>query len=69
MDLAREKGASSWLTSLPIEEFGFALHKGAFRDALALQYSWQPPLHQHADVGPSFLLNMLSPAQKVAFPP
>ena len=24
MDLAQEKGASSWLTSLPIEEFGFS---------------------------------------------
>ena len=42
MDLAQEKGASSWLTSLPIEEFGFALHKGAFYDTLALRYNWQP---------------------------
>ena len=42
MDLAQEKGASSWLTSLPLEEFGFSLHKGAFRDAIALQYGWQP---------------------------
>jgi len=42
MDLASEKGASSWLTTLPIEEFGFALHKGAFHDALALRYDWNP---------------------------
>ena len=42
MDLAEEKGACSWLTSLPIEEFGFTLHKGAFHDALALRYDWQP---------------------------
>lgn len=42
MALAQEKGASTWLTSLPIMEYGFALHKGAFRDALALRYSWQP---------------------------
>ena len=41
MDLASEKGASSWLTSLPIDEYGFALHKGAFHDALALRYGWQ----------------------------
>jgi len=34
-----EKGASNWLTVL-IEEFGFTLHKGAFRDALALRYGW-----------------------------
>ena len=42
MQLAQEKGASSWLTSLPIEEFGFTLHKRAFQDALALRYNWQP---------------------------
>ena len=30
------KGASSWLTSTPIEEFGFTLHEGAFHDALAI---------------------------------
>ena len=42
MDLASEKGASSWLTTLPIEDFGFTLHKGAFHDALALRYGWHP---------------------------
>jgi hypothetical protein len=42
MDLAQEKGASSWLSALPREEFGFTLHKGAFRDALALRYGWPP---------------------------
>ena len=36
MTLAQEKGASSWLNTLPIKEFSFALHKGAFQDALAL---------------------------------
>ena len=30
--------------ALPIEQHGFALHKGAFRDALALRYGW--PLSQ-----------------------
>ena len=43
MDLAKEKGASSWLSVLLIDEFGFFLHKGAFRDAVALQYRWQLP--------------------------
>ena len=42
MDLAQEKGASSWLTSLPLEEFGFTLHKSAFRDAIAFRYGLQP---------------------------
>ena len=42
MDLAQEKGASNWLTKLPIDENGFTLHKGAIRDALALRYGWLP---------------------------
>ena len=42
MDCASEKGASSWLSTLPIAEHGFALHKGAFRDALCLRYGWHP---------------------------
>ena len=40
MDFLRGKGASGWLTALPVEEFGYALLKGAFRDALALRYGW-----------------------------
>ena len=55
MDLAQEKGASSWLTSLPIKEFGFSLHKGAFRDALALRYNWEPShLPAKCDCGKTF---------------
>ena len=42
VDLAGVPGSSSWLTSLPIEEHGFCLHKGAFVDALALRYGWAP---------------------------
>ena len=43
LELASEKAGSNWLTSLPIEEFGFSLHKGAFVDALSLRYGWPPP--------------------------
>ena len=39
VDIAKEKGASNWLTTLPITERGFALHKGAFRDAICLRYA------------------------------
>lgn len=39
-DLAKEKGASSWLSVLPLTDHGFCLHKGEFRDALALRYGW-----------------------------
>ena len=41
--VAQEKGASVWLTALPLSCHGFALHKGAFRDALALRYGWPLP--------------------------
>ena len=34
LQVSSEKGASSWLATLPIAEHGFALHKGAFRDTL-----------------------------------
>ena len=55
MVLTQEKGASSWLTKLPISEHGFALHKGAFRDALALRYGWDPPnTPSHCICGKSF---------------
>ena len=37
---AKEKGTSSWLSVVPIKELGFALHKRAFRDAIALRYGW-----------------------------
>ena len=40
MKVACETGASTWLSMLPIQELGFALHKGAFRDALCLRYGW-----------------------------
>jgi len=36
------KGTSSWLTTLPLNEHGFALHKCGFQDALALCYGWPP---------------------------
>ena len=42
VDLAKEKGSSTWLTALPLIEHGFTLHKGGFHDALALRYGWTP---------------------------
>ena len=41
MDLGSEKGASTWLTALPLQEQGFTLNKQEFQDALCLQYGWQ----------------------------
>lgn len=41
LDCAREPGASTWLSALPMEELGFCLCKSLFRDALSLRYGWQ----------------------------
>lgn len=41
VELASEKGASNWLTVIPIDEMGFTLNKGEFRDALKLTYDWE----------------------------
>ena len=35
----RDKGASSWLNAIPIEEHGLALNKQEFRDSLCLRYN------------------------------
>ena len=42
LSLAEQKGSSSWLSTLPVKENGFALHKGTFQDALALRYGRRP---------------------------
>ena len=39
-DIARMKGTSNWLTSLPLKDEGFSLNKREFFDALALRYRW-----------------------------
>ncbi len=41
LEAAREKGASSWLTALPVKSLGFVLNKQEFRDALSLRYNWK----------------------------
>ena len=41
LELLSAKGASSWLTALPLKEHGFQLNKQEFRDAIALRYGWQ----------------------------
>ena len=41
MELATEKGASNWLTVIPIKEMDYNLNKGEFRDAVKLRYEWE----------------------------
>lgn len=40
-DVAQMKGASAWLTSLPLEEENFVLNKREFFDAVAMRYRWE----------------------------
>ena len=40
VELATEKGASSWLTVLPLKDMDFTLNKREFKDAIHLRYDW-----------------------------
>ena len=40
VDIAREKDVSSWLSAMPIQKYGYALHK---QDSIAFWYGWRPP--------------------------
>ena len=58
MEQASEKGASSWLTAIPMSKHGFNLHKQAFRDALCLRFGWTPTrLATHCPCGQPFSVN------------
>ena len=41
IQLASEKGASSWLNALQLSKHGFVLTKIEFRDGIALRYTWE----------------------------
>ena len=43
LELACEKGASSWLSALPLESLGYVLNKREFRDSICLRYGWSIP--------------------------
>ncbi len=46
--LAKEKGAGSWLTTLPVQSLGYALNKDDFRGSISIRYGWRiknMPLH------------------------
>ena len=69
LSLAGEKGASSWLTALPIENMGFTLHKRAFRDAVFLRYGWTPPfLPTNCICGKAFSVEHALSCNRGAFP-
>ena len=41
LECITESGASSWLTALPLQRYGFFLDKQSFRDALFLRYGFR----------------------------
>ena len=41
VELATEKGASNWLTVIPIKDLNFNLNKREIRDAIKLRYDWE----------------------------
>ena len=58
MELGTEKGASTCLTALPLQEHGFTLNKQEFQDALCLRYGWQlKNLPSHCVCGSMFSTN------------
>ena len=66
---AQAKGASTWLTVLPLTEHGFTLHKSAFHDALALRYGWTPSrLSFKCECGNSFNVEHALSCAKDGFP-
>ena len=69
MTLAMEKGASTWLTVLPLTEHGFTLHRSAFQDALALRYGWLPSkLPSKCECGHAFSVEHALSCAKGGFP-
>ena len=42
VEQAKEKGASNWISTLPLEDQGFTLNKGKLRDAVPMRYN-KPP--------------------------
>ena len=69
VDLARMKGASTWLTVLPLTEHGFTLHKSAFHDALALRYGWTPSrMPSKCECGNTFNVEHALSSAKGGFP-
>ena len=50
VELSSEKGASNWLTIIPIDEMGFTLNKGEFQDALKFRFADKPSICVCGDV-------------------
>ena len=47
INFASQKGASNWLSVLPLKKYNFPLNKLEFKDGLHLRYGWEPPKIPH----------------------
>ena len=64
----RDKGASSWLNAIPIEEHGLPLNKQEFRDSLCLRYNLLlPNLPSYCACGEIFTVNHALSCKKGGF--
>ena len=69
LECCKEKGASSWLSVIPVAQHGFAFHKTDFTDALCLHYDWSPPhLPSHCVCGKVFTISHALSCPHGAFP-
>ena len=69
MEQASEKGASSWLTTIPMLRYSYNLNKQAFRDALCLRFVWTSTrLLQHCSCGHPFSVDHALSCPKGAMP-
>ena len=41
VEFMKDKGASSWLSIIPLKEMNFTLNEREFRDAIKLRYGWE----------------------------
>ena len=56
--LASEKGASTWLTSLPLKSYGFRLNKQQFWDALCMRYDFNlKDVAKYCQCGQQYTIN------------
>ena len=69
VDLSKEKGSSSWLMVLPLDDHDLCLHKGEFRDALSLRYGWSlSNIPQTCNCGKPFSVNHAMVCHMGGFP-
>ena len=47
INLASQKGASNWLSVIPLKRYNFSLNKTEFKNGLHLRYGWEPPNTPH----------------------